>query len=181
MGREDQISGEASPRRPGPETGSRESHPVTGVRIAGWAVVALLFFGLVVWPLWKGRFYGFGQVIFYCILLALAAWVIHWTHRVLIVRGDRILLASPVHERSLKLDGVRCEVRRGWWTRVVLIPAFGLPTSLISPLWRPDPARILERHLPGSRFLVETDPSLDGPGPAERDSGPDRSPESENR
>jgi hypothetical protein len=124
---------------------------------------------LVVWPLAAGRFYGFGQVLIGCLLLALAVWCVHWTHRVLRVQGDRILIESPVRGRSMEAGEVRVEIRRGWWTRVVLIPSFGLPASFLRTLWDPDPESVLEAGLREDRFRREERPSLGGPGPAEED------------
>jgi len=143
------------------------AQPTLAVRFLGWLVVGLLFAGFVVWPLWKGRYYGFGQAIFYCFLLVLGAWVIHWTHRVVRIEGGRVRLESPIHNRSLALEGLRVEVRVGWWTRIVLIPSFGIPTSLLRPLWQPDPIGLLEANLAPEAFSLEVTPTLGGPGPEE--------------
>lgn len=149
--------------------GTGIARPGPAVRATGWIVTLLTMLGLVVWPLVQGRFYGFGQALLYCILVAAGGWWMHWTHRVLRVETDRIRIESPVHRRSMKIDGLRLEVREGWWTRIILAPAIGLPASFLRPLWAPDPASILEERLPPGAIRHESSPGLGGPGPGEQD------------
>jgi hypothetical protein len=148
------------------------ARPSLAVRFLGWLAVGLLLFGFVVWPLWNGRWYGFGQAILYCFLIVLGAWIVHWTHRVVRLEDGHVRLESPVHCRSVALEGLRVEVRVGWWTRIVLIPSFGISTSLIRPLWQPDPVPLLESGLPPEAFRTEVTPALGGPGP-EEEGGPE--------
>jgi hypothetical protein len=143
------------------------ARPGFAIRATGWVVLVLAVVGLLIWPLVQGRFYGFGQALLYCLLLAAGGWWMHWTHRVLRVAGDRIRIESPVHRRSLKIEGLRLEVREGWWTRIVVAPPFGLPASFLRPLWAPDPASILEEILPPEAVHHDASPTLGGPGPQE--------------
>lgn len=156
-------------RRAEPATTEGASLPGPIVRAAGWTVVGLSLFLFLVYPLSKGRFYGFGQVLYSCLLIVFSAWLLHWTHRRVWVDGARVVLDSPVHSRTLPIRGLRVEIRRGWWTRIVLIPASGLSTSLLRPLWGPDPEEILRGHLPPGAISTESSPGLEDPGPEERE------------
>ena len=136
-------------------------------KASGWAITGLCFFAFVAWPLWHGRFYGPGQAVFYCFLILLCSWIMHWTHRELRLDEGRLVIASPVHVRGLELSRVRMEIRTGWWTRIVVQPDFGLPASFLRPLWSPDPEAVLRSHIPPERIHRDESPGIEDPGPGE--------------
>ena len=133
----------------------------------GWGVPFFLFFSFFVWPLYQGRFYGVGQVLFYCFLILLSAWFLHWTHKEIEIYSDRVVVRSKIHNRTLKMDGLHVEIRTGWWTRAVLFPQFGLPTSILQPFWGPDAIETLTQHLPQGTVRWDPSPGIDDPGPEE--------------
>ena len=133
--------------------------PVILALLAGALLVAL--------PLLQGRLYGAGQIVLYLVLAALLAWLTHWCWRTIEVGGGTVRLRSRFHSREIPLEGLRVEVRRGWWTRVVLLPPRGFQTSYLDGLWKPDPLAALRAHLPEGAVREERTPSLAGPGPSE--------------
>lgn len=153
--------------RPEETPGTVVCRPGLVARASGWAVLALFFVGFVAVPLWQGRYYGTGQALFYCFLIALAGWWMHWTHRELRLDGPRLVVASPVHVRDLALDQLRIEIRTGWWTRIVVCPDFGLPASFVRPFWSPDPVDALRGHIAEDRITLDESPGIEEPGPGE--------------
>ena len=145
---------------------SRPSPWLRAVPLAGGAL-ALGFFVLL--PLSEGRFYGAGQVGIYVVLAAALVWGLHWTSRTIEVGAASVRLRSFLRDRALPLDGLRVEVRRGWWTRVVLRPAKGLGASWLEGAWRPSPLDPLRKALPPEAVTEEVTPGFSEPGPAERD------------
>jgi hypothetical protein len=124
---------------------------------------------LVAVPLLQGRLYGIGQIVGYVVLAALLLWLAHWCQRTLEVGGNGVRLVSPIRSRRIPLEGLRVEVRRGWWTRIVLIPDEGFQSSYIEGLWSPDPLPELRRLLPEGAVTEERTPTLSGPGPVEEE------------
>jgi hypothetical protein len=133
--------------------------PVLGALAAGTFLLAV--------PLLQGRLYGAGQIVLYLALAALLAWLAHWCCRTIEVGDETVRLRSRIHTREVPLEGLRVEVRRGWWTRVVLLPPGGFQTSYLDGLWSPDPLAELRERLPAGAVREERTPPLSGPGPAE--------------
>lgn len=145
------------------------SEPVSWVRRAPVVLALLAGTFLVAVPLLQGRLYGIGQIVGYVALAAVLVWLAHWCQRAVAVDETGIRLGSPLHSRRIPLAGLRVEVRRGWWTRVVLVPKGGFQTSYIEGLWSPDPLPELRRLLPEGSVAEERSPSLQGPGPTEEE------------
>jgi len=145
---------------------SRPSPWLRAVPVAAGFLSVVLFVFL---PFSRGRFYGPGQVGIYVVLAAAVAWGVHWTSRTIEVGGGRVRLRSPLRTRELPLEGLRVEIRRGWWTRIVLRPGSGFGASWLEEGWRPSPLDTLREELPPEAFTEEVTPSLSEPGPAERE------------